>query len=76
VRNYSLVLILLPLSILAQGERIVVQPADNNNSLSNPGMGWGLHHYDNGIARYGVHLEPFDTVDEFPGLTHIYLRLA
>ena len=36
-----------------------------------------FHHYDNAINRYGVDLEPSDTVDEYPGLGVIYLtRLA
>ncbi len=39
-------------------------------------MGWVFHHYDNDIVRYGSKLEPWDTVDEFPGVGVIYLRLA
>jgi hypothetical protein len=39
-------------------------------------MGWVFHHYDNDIVRYGSNLEPWDTVDEFPGVGVIYLRLA
>ena len=45
-------------------------------ALVNPGMGWVFHHYDNGINSYGGRLEPWDTVDEFPGVGVIYLRLA
>ncbi len=57
-------------------ERVVVQPTDTGEALVNPGMGWAFHHYDNNIERYGLHLEPSDTVDDFPGASVIYLRLA
>lgn len=56
--------------------RVVVQPKDTGEALINPGMGWQLHHYDNGIRKYGLELEPSDTVDDFPGASSIYLRLA
>lgn len=58
------------------GDRVVVRPKDTGAALVNPGMGWQFHHYDNNIVRYGLELEPSDTVDEFPGLSSIYLRLA
>lgn len=57
-------------------ERVVVQPKDTGAALVNPGMGWQFHHYDNDIVRYGLELEPSDTVDEFPGVSSVYLRLA
>ena len=57
-------------------ERVSVHPKDTGTALVNPGMGWQFHHYDNGIRNYGVNLDPSDTVDEFPGLSSIYLRLA
>lgn len=56
--------------------RTVVRPEDNGAVLVNPSMGWVLHHYDNDIVRYGSKLEPWDTVDDFPGVGVIYLRLA
>ncbi len=65
----------MPLSLAAQG-RTVVRPKDTGAALVNPGMGWVFHHYDNDIVRYGSRLEPSDTVDEFPGVGVIYLRLA
>ena len=55
---------------------VTVRPVDNGGALVNPGMGWVFHHYDNGIGGYGGRLAPFDTVDDFPGLSTIYLRLA
>ena len=62
-------------SLLAQ-QRTVVTPEDTGAALVNPGMGWVFHHYDNSIEKYGLHLEPSDTVDDFPGASVIYLRLA
>jgi hypothetical protein len=75
----KLILLALALGALfgqAQVERVVVHPRDTAAALVNPGMGWQFHHYDNNIRNYGVNLDPSDTVDEFPGLSSIYLRLA
>ncbi|MFC2075523.1 DUF4832 domain-containing protein [candidate division KSB1 bacterium] len=72
-----LLLVALCLSIAsAQEERITVSPADNGTVLNNPGMGWVFHYYDNNVRRYGRQLEPSDTLDDYPGLNVIYLRLA
>ncbi len=57
-------------------QRAVVKPVDTGEPLVNPSMGWAFHHYDNNIVRYGLDLEPSDTVDDFPGASVIYLRLA
>ena len=65
--------LVLPAS--AQPPRVVVRPTDTGAALCNPGMGWVLHYYDNVPAHYGSKLEPADTVDEFPGLTVVYLRI-
>ncbi len=56
-------------------ERITVKPADIGVALENPGMGWVLHFYDNRPENYGSKLAPSDTVDDFPGLTVVYLRI-
>ncbi len=71
----SFALSVLTVSLSAQ-QRVVVRPADDGRALRNPGMGWNFHHYDNAINRYGTHLDPSDTVDDFPGASVIYLRLA
>ena len=55
---------------------VVVRPQDTRAALVNPGMGWVLHHYDNSPFNYGGKLEPSDTVDDFPGVSVIYLRIA
>ncbi|MDZ4801011.1 MAG: DUF4832 domain-containing protein, partial [Bryobacteraceae bacterium] len=56
--------------------RTTVRPADTGEALRNPAMGWAFHHYDNSIEKYGLDLAPSDTVDDFPGASVIYLRLA
>ena len=55
---------------------ITVRPEDTGEALANRGMGWVLHHYDNIAFHYGGKLEPSDTVDDFPGVTTVYLRIA
>ena len=57
------------------GQRITVEPQDNGQALVNPGMGWTLHFYSNVIENYGSKLEPSDTLDDWPGLSAIYLRV-
>ena len=54
---------------------VIVRPADNGQALVNPDMGWTMHFYSNIIANYGSRLEPSDTLDDFPGLSTVYLRL-
>jgi len=62
--------------VLAQeAEQRTVVLEDNGRPLVNPDMGWTLHYYSNIISNYGSKLEPSDTLDEFPGLSTIYLRL-
>jgi hypothetical protein len=60
---------------LAQDGIVTVRPADTGEALVNPGMGWTLHFYSNLIENYGSKLEPFDTLDDWPGLSVIYLRV-
>ncbi len=59
----------------AAEDRVAVQPADNGKALTNPMMGWKFNFYSNGLDIYGSKLEPSDTLDDFPGLSTIYLRL-
>jgi len=54
----------------------VVRPQDTSAALINPGMGWVLHHYDNSPFNYGGKLEASDTLDDFPGVSVVYLRIA
>jgi Domain of unknown function (DUF4832)/Beta-galactosidase len=52
-----------------------LSPIDNGKALVNPKMGWTMHFYSNVIENYGSKLEPSDTLDDFPGLSTVYLRL-
>jgi len=59
----------------SQPERVVVHPEDTGAALVNPGMGWTFHFYSNFIENYGSKLEPSDTLEDWPGLSVIYLRV-
>lgn len=50
-------------------------PTDNGKALVNPKMGWTMHYYSNVIENYGSKLDPSDTLDDFPELSTVYLRL-
>jgi hypothetical protein len=65
----------LNLSAAETPELRVVRPADTGEALVNPGMGWTMHFYSNIPANYGSKLEPSDTLDDFPGLSTVYLRV-
>ncbi len=52
-----------------------VEMTDNSKALVNPMMGWTMHFYSNLLTNYGSKLEPEDTVDDFPGLSTVYLRV-
>ena len=60
---------------LGPTDRVVVTPADTGEALINPGMGWTLHFYSNFIENYGSKLEPSDTLDDWPGLSVVFLRV-
>jgi hypothetical protein len=67
----------MPSSATAEdaGQQTTVRPQDNGLALVNPGMGWTLHFYSNCIENYGSILEPSDTLEDWPGLSTIYLRV-
>ena len=54
---------------------ITVRPEDNAKALVNPDMGWTLQFYSNIPENYRSKLEPSDTVEDFPGLSTVYLRV-
>ncbi|MBN1488417.1 MAG: DUF4832 domain-containing protein [Phycisphaerae bacterium] len=64
-------------SLAAVGEEpcTTVRPADTGDALVNPDMGWTMHFYSNLLSNYGSKLEPSDTLDDFPGLSTVYLRV-
>src|SRR5687767_4915882 len=51
------------------------RPADDGRALVNPGMGWVLYFYSDYTSNYGSRLEPSDTVDDFPGVSTVYMRV-
>jgi Domain of unknown function (DUF4832)/Beta-galactosidase len=55
--------------------RETVQIVDTGEALVNPGMGWTMHFYSNVPANYGSKLSPSDTLEDFPGLSTVYLRI-
>ena len=59
----------------ASTNRITVRPADTGQALVNPDMGWTMHFYSNVPENYGSKLEPVDTLEDFPGLSTVYLRV-
>ncbi len=61
--------------MLPADETMTVMPEDTGMALVNPSMGWTLHFYSNVTRNYGSKLEPSDTLDDFPGLSTLYLRL-
>ncbi len=58
-----------------ESNTVTVTPRDTGVALVNPGMGWTLHYYSNIPRNYGWKLAPSDTVDDFPGLSVVYLRI-
>ena len=56
-------------------DRVVVTPQDTGAALVNPMMGWTMHFYSNVPTNYGSKLAPSDTLDDFPGLSTVYLRV-
>ena len=49
---------------------------DDTKALNNPHKGWEVHYYSNSLNNYGSRLAPDDSLNDFPGLTNIYMRLA
>ena len=67
--------IIFALAGLAAQEIVTVSPVDTGEALVNPGMGWTMHFYSNVPKNYGSKLDPSDTLDDFPGLSAVYLRI-
>ena len=71
----SLALMLGTAAANAQPATETFAPADNGKALVNPGMGWMLYYYSNVLDNYGSKLAPEDTVEDFPGVGTVFLRL-
>ena len=61
--------------LFSTAQAATVQPVDTGEALVNPGMGWTMHFYSNIPENYGSKLAPSDTLDDFPGLSTVYLRI-
>jgi len=57
----------------ADGTIVEVKLTDNGQAFINPDMGWTMHYYSNIITNYGSKLESSDTLEDFPGLSTVYL---
>lgn len=58
-----------------QGAEVDLRPHwDEAVALANPHKGWYHHHFDNSIEKYLV--ESDAELTKFPGMDHVYLRLA
>ncbi|PQJ28791.1 beta-galactosidase [Rubritalea profundi] len=64
----------MSVGVFAQ-DTTTVKPEDTGKVLINPGMGWTMHFYSNVARNYGSKLEPSDTLEDFPGVSTVYLRL-
>lgn len=60
---------------VVMAESTTVSPKDTGKALVNPSMGWTMHFYSNVPANYGSKLDPSDTLNDFPGVSTVYLRL-
>lgn len=54
---------------------ITVHPVDTGEALINPDMGLVAYFYSNIPENYGSKLEPSDTLDDYPGVSTVYLRV-
>jgi len=71
------VLSLLSAALVARGaeKTVDLRPHwDASRPLANPHKGWYHHYYDNGLRKYLPRND--EELTTFPGMDHIYLRLA
>jgi hypothetical protein len=68
-------LAILSTPAIADTEYVTLHPKDTGAALVNPSMGWTMMFYSNVPTNYGSKLAPSDTVDDFPGLSVVYLRV-
>ena len=57
------------------GNLVSVCPPETSAAPVNPAMGWTMHFYSNIPSNYGSRLEPSDVLDDFPGMSTVYLRV-
>lgn len=73
--RHMMLAILLLFSTIVWAQQTSFTPTDNGKALVNPGMGWQLYFYSNVLDHYGSKLDPEDTVDEFPGVGVVFMRI-
>jgi len=77
--NFGTLIAGIALCALAAGataqSTVTIRPSDTGEALVNPDMGWVLYFYSNVPTNYGSQLEPSDTVDDFPGLSTVFMRI-
>lgn len=72
----TIIVLFLSMNIAAHSQdTYTVKPQDSGRALVNPSMGWTMHFYSNIARNYGSKLAPSDTLDDFPGVSTVYLRL-
>ncbi len=74
MKNLLLTTICMSAAIIASDLQTVTFQ-DNGEELTNPGMGFVFHFYDNNIQAYGSRLAPEDMLDDWKGVSQVYLRL-
>lgn len=62
-------------SVASAQSTLTVKPVDTGVALVNPDMGWVLYFYSNVPTNYGSQLEASDTVDDFPGVSTVFMRI-
>ena len=62
-------------ALLSRAAATTVCPTATDEALVNPGMGWVYYHFSNRLWAYGGQTEPGDTLDWFPGVSTVYLRV-
>jgi len=75
--KYALLSVVLSVvsAVLARTDRVEVRPANTDEALINPGMGWCFYQYSGRMWAYGSTTPCGDTLDWFPGASVIYFRL-
>jgi hypothetical protein len=49
---------------------------DAEKTCRNPHKGWYFHYLDNSLGNYRNRIEKGERLEDFPGMNHLYLRLA
>lgn len=75
IRLISLIVLLTLSSACAAGDKVTKQFSDNGAHLINPGMGLCHYAYAGRLWAYGSQNPAWDTMDWFPGVSTVYMRV-